>query len=558
LLYKWNHPDESGCCEGDTIRSPKVIVIGIDGATLDLMEPWMRQGKLPTFARMAHDGSYGRLKSTIPCYSAPAWVSIVTGCQPGKHGIYDFFQTDVFEKKLVNSRYRKTPALWRYLSDIGKKSIVVNVPGSYPPEPIQGVMITGLLTPSVDSQFTYPPELKADLVKDKLGEYELEQVSVDDAPKNLTARYAPEKLAQQVNHIIGSHATVTMNLMKQYPWDFTMVVFRGTDDAMHLLWDHQDLILSCYQTADRYVAEMMARYPEAVFIIVSDHGFQKPQKYLYVNNVLYNNGYIQTYSDPRSSMNDFILILYNKISRVLFHVLPLKKLVRTPLGRKLIFSGGTASNINLLASQAIYHSVCSRGIRINLKGKYPKGCVDTTQYEKIRTELIKLLKEIVDPESGKPVVQDVLKSEDVYGRDACNDPLDLILELAEGYGAQELLRVPDGLKQTKRSKKDPLPILSPPGFYDWVGDHAPYGILFMYGPGIKPQNTIAASVVDIVPTICALLCDAIPNQVDGTVIADALVHKLTVKQVEWKQYSTKKKTLSMGELDRIRKLRRTI
>jgi len=301
-------------------KNSKVIVVGLDGGTLDLMEPWMNAGKLPTFAKIREQGICGKLRSTTPYYSAPAWVSMVTGCNPGKHGIYDFFHTDTFSKKLVNSRYRKTSAIWNHLTDAGNKSIIVNVPGTYPPESINGIMITGLLTPSSESEFTYPKSIKNDLVKDKIGEYELEQVAIDDIPKNLNAKYAPEKFADQVKNAIISHATVTINLMEKYEWDFTMVVLRSTDDAMHLLWEKEELILSCYQTADDYINRMMERYPDAIFIIVSDHGFGKPQKYLYVNNLLYNTGYLKTISNPNYNLSSLMTMLFDKMSRLIFHL----------------------------------------------------------------------------------------------------------------------------------------------------------------------------------------------------------------------------------------------
>ena len=198
----------------------KIVIIGVDGGTLNLIIPWVKQGKLPCFAKIIKEGVYGKLRSTTPYYSAPAWVSIITGVLPGKHGIYDFFHTDCFTKKLVNSSYRKVPAIWNYLTEKNLSSIVVNVPGTYPPEKIKGSMITGLLTPSLESEYTYPKEIKKELVDGKIGRYELEQVAVDDIPKNLTARYSPEKLAEQVNMITKSHGTVTLNLMKKIDWDF--------------------------------------------------------------------------------------------------------------------------------------------------------------------------------------------------------------------------------------------------------------------------------------------------------------------------------------------------
>ncbi|MEA2056034.1 MAG: alkaline phosphatase family protein [Candidatus Thermoplasmatota archaeon] len=537
-------------------KNPKVIVIGLDGGTLDLMNPWMDRGKLPAFEKIRKQGVYGKLRSTTPYYSAPAWVSIVTGCQPGKHGIYDFFHTDTSSKKLVNSRYRKTQAIWNFLTDNGNKSIIVNVPGTYPPEKINGVMITGLLTPSPEANFTYPKYIKENLVEGKLGKYELEQVAVDDIPKNLTARYAPEKFAGQINNMTASHATVTMNLMKEHEWDFTMVVFRGTDDAQHLLWGQKDLILSCYQTADDYINRMMEQYPDATFIIVSDHGFGKPKKYLYVNNLLYDAGYLEAASNPNCNLNSLIALSFDKLSRIIFHMVPLQKLVRSPIGRKFILSGGGNNTIDFSHTKAFYHSICSRGIRINLKGKYEHGVVDKENYEKLRTEIIMLLRNLKDPETKKNIVKEIYRWEEIYGENAVNDPLDIVFDLEEEYGAQELLQPPEGLRHAFRSKNESMSILSPPGFYEWAGDHRPEGIFFMYGKNVKSNQKINASVVDIVPTILAAMNNPIPKHIDGRVIKEVFIEKPKIKNID----SNKQKNglLTEEEMKKIKKLKLTL
>jgi predicted AlkP superfamily phosphohydrolase/phosphomutase len=531
----------------------KVVVIGVDGATLNLMQNWMDKDELPTFNKIRKNGVHGNLRSTTPYYSAPAWVSIVTGCNPGKHGIYDFFCTDSLSKKIINSRYRKTKAIWNILSLNGKKSISVNIPGTYPPEKINGIMITGLLTPSPESDFTYPKTIKKDLMEGKLGNYELEQVAVDDIPKNLTARYAPDKFAKQINDITTSHANVTMNLMKNYDWDFTMVVFRGTDDIQHLLWNNKALILSCYKKADYYIGEMMKRYPDAIFIIVSDHGFGKPKKYFYVNNALYNSGYIRTTSNPRYNFNTFFVSFFDKMSKFIFHVVPLKTIVRSKIGRKFILSTGSSSNIDFNKTKAYYHSVCSRGIRINVKDKYAEGFVEINDYEKLRNEIINYLREIKDPESNELIVKNIYKWEDIYGENAVNDPLDIIFDLKEEYGAQELLQPPDGVKNLLKSRNQPLTYISKPGFYDWMGDHLPNGVLFIHGNNIKSNLKIDASVLDIVPTILALMNIPIPNNLDGNVIEEVFIKKPKVNKFNYE--NNKKSFLTKSEINKIKKLK---
>lgn len=528
----------------------KVVLIGLDGGTLELISPWIKQGKLPAFQKMMNHGIYGKLRSTTPYYSAPAWVSMVTGVQPGKHGIYDFFRTDTSTKNIVNSRYRKAPAIWKMLTDEGKRSIIVNVPGTFPPEKINGVMITGLLTPSPSSNFTYPKELKKALVPGKLGSYVLEQVAVDDIPKNLTARYAPERLANQINEMTQSHGKVTMNLMNMDDWDFTMVVFRGTDDAQHLLWNRKDLILSCYQKADEYIGKMMKNYPEATFILVSDHGFGKPKKYFYVNNALYNAGYLQTTSNPSQDLNTLFALLFDRFSRIIFHLVPLQKLVRSTIGRKLILSGSSQSSIDYSKTKAMYHSVCSRGIRINLKGKYPQGIVDPKDYDSVRNDLINFLKNVKDPETGKHIVKKVYTKEEIYGQNAVNDPLDIIFDLKEEYGAQELLQPPEGLKEIFKSSKNKLSTISKPGFYDWMGDHRPYGILFMHGNNIQEHKQVNASIVDIVPTILAMMNTPLSPNFDGNVLTDVFKKPPTIKKAK-----RKKQLLSTKELQAIKRLK---
>ncbi|MCX6666144.1 MAG: alkaline phosphatase family protein [Euryarchaeota archaeon] len=534
----------------------QVIIIGVDGATSNLMDPWMESGKLPTFARMNKNGAYGTLKSTIPPFSAPAWTTIITGCNPGKHGIYDFFRTDSFSKKLINSRERKTPALWNILTEMRKNCIIVNVPGTYPPESINGIMITGLLTPSSKSDFTYPKSLKKDLVEGKIGNFELESFTQDGIPLQLTAKHAPEKLVHQLNNTMRSQGKVTINLMKKNKWNLSMVVFRGIDEVQHYLWNRRDLLLSCYQTVDTIVDEMINIFPNATIIIVSDHGFDGVNKYLFINNVLYNAGYLKTKSDLNYSYDSFFLKFYQIFNRFLFYTLPFRKIIPKSLIWKLLLLSDTTSNIDFSQTQAFLHSISSRGIRINLKKKYSQGMVDSNDYEKLLNDLIRLFKEIIDPETNQPIIKDVYRSEDIYGPNAVNDPLDLILDLEKGYGIQDLLKISEKTNPVDKTLKNQLPFLSNPGFYDWSGDHFSDGVVFLYGNEFKHNFFINASAEDIVPTILADLDLPIPNHIDGKVIKDAFVKGLNIKKINLNSNFLKKKELTLSEKKKIESLKK--
>ena len=163
-----------------------------------------------------------------------------------------------------------------------------------------------------------------------------------------------------------------------------------------------------------------------------------------------------------------------------------------------------------------------------------------------------MLKNLKDPETGRMLIKNIYRWEEIYGENAVNDPLDIIFDLEEEYGAQELLQPPEGLKHILSSKKKSLSILSPPGFYDWMGDHRPNGILFMYGKNIKSNQHIDANVIDIVPTILATMNIPIQNNIDGRVIEEAFITKPTIKKIDTHK---KKKILTETEIKRIKKLK---
>jgi predicted AlkP superfamily phosphohydrolase/phosphomutase len=151
---------------------PKVFVIGLDGATFDLIRPWAASGKLPTFKKLMDSGAWSELRSTVPPVTASAWSSFMTGKNPGAHGLFDFMQRrdDSYDLTPVSARDRDGKAVWDLISDAGKKVIVMNVPVTWPPQPVNGLLITGMLTPRSADNYTYPREL-ADELREHIGEY---------------------------------------------------------------------------------------------------------------------------------------------------------------------------------------------------------------------------------------------------------------------------------------------------------------------------------------------------------------------------------------------------
>jgi predicted AlkP superfamily phosphohydrolase/phosphomutase len=136
----------------------KVILLGIDGGTFSLLEPWMDDGTLPNFAKVRAEGAIGPLASTVPPTTPTAWTTCFTGVNPGKHGIYDFRESPLLhpERPLITLSSVKAPRLWHRLNKVGRKTAILNVPITYPPEPLDGCMISGMLTPGPEAEFSYP------------------------------------------------------------------------------------------------------------------------------------------------------------------------------------------------------------------------------------------------------------------------------------------------------------------------------------------------------------------------------------------------------------------
>ncbi len=150
----------------NSIQKRKVFILGLDGATFDLIDPFIKEGELPNLASIIQEGVRAKLNSTILSHSPPAWTSFATGKNPGKHGILGFtkMSSDSYELKLVYGSHNKAKTLWETLSEKGKKVIVMNIPMTYPPKPVNGLLVSGLDAPSTSSQFTYPPELREEIL----------------------------------------------------------------------------------------------------------------------------------------------------------------------------------------------------------------------------------------------------------------------------------------------------------------------------------------------------------------------------------------------------------
>jgi predicted AlkP superfamily phosphohydrolase/phosphomutase len=513
------------------LNTSRVMVIGLDGATLDLILPWARSGHLPTLSKLMDIGAYSRLRSVWPVVSSAAWTTFMTGVNPGKHGVFDFVYRDPESYRLrpVTRRQIGYPSLWRLLSEQGRRVVVLNVPITYPPESVNGLLVSGLGTPNFKT-FTYPPDLGDKLLENG---YRVN--------RQISYPYGNEEAFLADSYEITECMTATtLSLMTDNPWDFLMVVYRDTDDIAHGFWRHmdathpdhdpersdvyEDAILHYYGELDKQLATLIeAAGPDTTVFVVSDHGVGPLYKEVYLNEWLRQRGYLVSRSRPfhRRLLGQVGLTRHN-VSRLMrtMHLDRAEQLIKDLLGEKIDMLprnawGDFCRRIDW--SQTRAYSFGYQGqIYINLARREPQGIVEPGyEYEKLRNELCQVLLEWVDPADGEPVVDSVRKKEDIYQGPYLDRAPDLIMSMRDlAYitrQGRELGNQPGSIFGSTRMRES--------------GGHRPNGTLIAAGPDIAQAHgeRSAAWLGDVAPTVLHVLGCSIPESADGQVLRTWLV-----------------------------------
>lgn len=540
----------------------KVIVIGLDGATFDLIKPWAEEGKLPTLKRLMDEGVHGTLTSTIPYATIPAWPSFFTGTNPGKHGFYDFFKekNDGYELtvEILPSRAVKQPTLWDILSRNGKKVGVINVPSTYPPTKINGFMITGLLTPP-GARCTYPQEFQHELERE-VGEYNTFFTQLSS--KNVNP------MMQDLEKTLESRVKATLYLKKKN-LDFLMVVDNGTDRAEHALWRFIDKtnplynsndnekygnpLLRYYQKVDEALKTMIGNLTDdTVLVIMSDHGQGPLRKFVNLNSFLIREGFMEIKNSAKSKLRYF-LFKHGFAPRNLYNVLRKLGIERYATSRvsaqkklsllnKIFFS---TSDIDWSKTK-VFASGVTGALTINVKGRQPQGIVKFgEEYEDLRYELINKLFQLKDPETGEKVVRNIYKREDIYHGPYLDEAPDIIATASEGY---EFF----GMYGFSFSK-----VIEPT--FGNSGSHRPNGIFMAVGKGIKKGVEIeGANIIDVAPTVLHIMGVAVPKNMDGKVLeeifeedSDSARREIKYQRKDYERESAKEKIKQLKKFGKI-------
>lgn len=506
-----------------TNNKNRVLVVGLDGATFEIISPMVAEGKLPNLERLMREGSFGPLKSTMPPVTPCAWTSFATGKDPSKHGLYDFrlLEGNPENKKNANRTFIRAKSLWKILGEAGKKSIVIDVPLTYPPEEVNGILISRVMAPQ-KKNCTYPKSLyytlrkkgyiKKDETKiaDEHGADNANKEEVKEKPDKLTkaeikkkSRERIEKAFKHMKEEVDKNIELTKWLMNKKDWDFFMIVFMSADHAGHTFWKYQSRVKKIYQKLDKAVGEIFKLAgDDTTKFIMSDHGFTTIPYYFNANEWLHSKDLLIKRLDIplKESMKELKQYLL-KVQKQKTRSTKAKKPEKLSKFRFRV-------KTDYRKSKAYLQSGTCYGIRINLEGRDTTGIVKKEDYESFRDYLIEELGKVEHPLSGRKVFSHILKKEDVYSESPSGiDPAPDIFLLTPDM---------EVMLQGQFGKVARIFGKTAKGY----GFHHTDGIVFARGQGIENLSLHSSRITDLAPTILHVMGVPIPDDMDGRVLSE--------------------------------------
>lgn len=495
------------------------LVIGLDGGEWDVIDPMIEAGRLPNLAQLKEDGVSGPLKSITPPVSPPAWNSIITGTNPGKHGIFDFSTFDEeYNRRSINSSDRSAAPFWEVLNDQGIRTGLFKIPFVYPPDDVDGFIISGFPTPNTVDDFARPESLVDDVGPSK---YLFEDWSLQE-----TGDY--EAFKQDLIEVAERQTEIFLELLQEHETDFSMTVYDGSDRVQHFYWKYFDeshprydpdshlvgAIEEYYETVDRGIGRLIAEIgDDCDVLILSDHGFGPLSHDIYIEEWMEKEGILSRRGEEsvKKSFNDVLATTLGTAWGLIQQV-GLDSMVKSILpsswyqfGSKL--QDESRHNTVWEETQAFFTTLSGQALYINLEDKFSAGSVSCEQYDEVVEEIQDSLLSMRHPETGEELVKEVIRSDEEFNGWRADDGPDLIVRTAPHY-------------TMKGGYSDSLVQPSTQNAHDRSGDHRTDGILLASGPSFKTGSIEGASVLDIAPTMLYLQKSPLPSVMDGSVLTD--------------------------------------
>ncbi len=521
------------------MKTVKLLIVGLDAATLELINPWVAEGKLPNIAQLVSAGASGRLASVLPPVTPPAWTSFMTGKNPGKHGIFEFMEmpSGTYSLRYLDASSRRAKTVWRMLNDAGYTVGTMNIPFTYPPEHLDGFQISGMATPSEKSPFVYPPELRSEL-EDCLGRFRLDPRFLGFMSTN----FRRHQVLNDMKNLDDQWLRASLYLIEKHPADVMMFTFMSIDTVQHHFWqymdpthhyydasvaeDFGDAVLRVYQRLDSAIARILEKVsPDTSVFVVSDHGGgPTSDRVLYLNRFLAQLGllhYIETKDSPlRKIAKDLLRWSYDLFRGSLSSGQKIKVADAFPTLRTSVERAVTSyTNIDWSRTKAFCSEVLAspQGIWINRKGVRPAGIVEEGEYESLLKLITQKLKELRDPRTGEAIVKRVFRRDEIYHGSYRNEAPDLTTDWWDTSAFSTSPSLPE------HTGEPPVEVIErkPPTTAEWGGTHRRDGILIAHGkPFRKGIEIEGARLIDMAPTILHLMGQPVPDDMDGRILRE--------------------------------------
>ncbi len=494
----------------------RTVIFGVDGLAFRIIHPLMERGEMPNFKKLQDEGCEAVLESKYPPLTPPAWTSLSTGLKPARHGVYDFWtydeqqEVDKPRKAHVQSRRKAGKAIWNILSEYGKQVLVLNVPATYPPDTVNGYMVSGYLTPSAEVDFTYPPSFKEELF------HEVPNYKIDIPMREIFKG----KVETRVDRLVDATLEMTEQriklisyMLREKPWDFCYVAFVGPDRLQHSLWDEivalEPRTIEYFRMLDAALGLFLEQLgPEDALFVVSDHGFQGVSRLFDINEYLFGQGLLKLRSTAVRSKLSRVANMRYWLKQI--GLLSLAQAIRNALkGAGIIKKKHGGVYKPVLADVDWEHTLAYVPSLSGFGGGYADVFLhDNLKPERV-AELVADLKRQVDPVTKQPLIDEIYTTE-VYGEGPyAPKERHLLLLPTDGItfftslGNKWLWKDVNTGRDAKKRR----------------GSHQKDGVLYAYGRsfkhGFKAPN---AEVYDLVPTVLKSMGLPLPYEFDGKVL----------------------------------------
>jgi predicted AlkP superfamily phosphohydrolase/phosphomutase len=454
----------------------RVLVLGLDCASPHLVFEQFRD-ELPSLRRLMEAGTWGILNSSIPCITVPAWASMTSSRDPGVLGIYGFRNRADYSYDALStadSRAVEEKRLWDYLSEMGKQSIVLNVPQTYPVQPLNGHLVSCFLTPNTGTQFAYPAIFKQEVLK-HFPDYAFDVRDFRNVER--------AELYQAIIDVTNRQYELLEYALKNKAWDFAMHVNIGVDRIHHAFWRYHDpkhrlhepdspflhAIRDYYKLVDSWLARILPLAEDAAILVVSDHGAKRMDGAIAINEWLWQNGWLALKETPgKLTKFDISMVDWSRT--------------------RAWSTGGYYGRIFL-----------------NVEGREAQGIIARQDYDAVRDDLATSIAAIPD-DKGQALKTEVFKPEAIYQQVKGAAP-DLMVYFGDlhwrcvgsvGYGRHTTFENDTGPDDA---------------------NHAQEGMFILYQPNKQGRgHSEAYQLMDVAPTVLSLMGVAIPKAMQGKVM----------------------------------------